>query len=251
MRVFTRAYGLLLLLALIALFLAVPRPLTPVPLIVGAVLMALMLALGLGAAAPFGRGAPLLENHPVAAPPAAPPPLRRLGIALLIGVVMGGILLAALMLLASVEPQLKARLAARVDQPAWMPWALAVEASVLEEIVFRLFLLSGVIWLASRLFGEKRKKKKMTEEAGRNPPQAVVWTAVGVSALAFGLAHLPSWMAAASPTPFLIAGVLALNGIAGVVLGRIYWIWGIEAAILCHFAGDMMLQGLGPRLMGG
>jgi membrane protease YdiL (CAAX protease family) len=245
----TRAYGLLLLLALIALFLAVPRPVTLVPLVVGAVILALILALGLRAAAPFGRGAPLLETRPSVATPVAPSPLCRLGVALLIGVVMGGILLGALMLLASVEPQLKARLAARVDQPAWMPWALAVEASILEEIIFRLFLLSGVVWLAAWLFGGKKKKKQ--QEAGKNAPATVVWVAVGISALVFGLAHLPSWVAAATPTPLLIAAVLALNGIGGVVLGRIYWYWGIEAAILCHFAGDMMLQGLGPRLMGG
>jgi len=241
---FTRSYFLLLLLALIALYLAIPRPLTPGVLIIGAVgvvIMAVLLALGLRAAAPFGRGAPILEKAGSGSS-LTPSPPRRLGIALLAGIVMGGILLGVLILLASREPLLKARLAARVDEPAWMPWALATEASILEEIIFRLFLMSGVVWLASKIFHKRGK--------GQASP-ALVWTAIGISALAFGLVHLPSWIAAVHPTLFLVAAVLALNGAAGVVLGRLYWSWGIEAAIVCHFAGDMMLQGLGPRLMGG
>ncbi|HEU5181815.1 MAG TPA: CPBP family intramembrane glutamic endopeptidase [Candidatus Polarisedimenticolia bacterium] len=236
---FTRSYILLLLLALIALFLAVPRPITPGPLIIGAVIMAVLLALGLRAAAPFGRGAPILEN--ASSKELVPAPGRRLGIALLIGVVMGGFLLGLLIFLASKEPLLRTRLAERANQPAWMPWALAVEASILEEIIFRLFLMSGVIWLAPRILRAKRRDQASP---------ALVWTAIGISALAFGLVHLPSWTAAVHPTLFLVASVLALNGAAGVVLGWIYWNWGIEAAILCHFAGDMMLQGIGPRLMG-
>ena len=236
---FTRSYILLLLLALIALFLAVPRPITPGPLIIGAVIMAVLLTLGLAAAAPFGRGAPILEN--ASSKEFVPAPGRRLGIALLIGVVMGGFLLGLLIFLASKEPLLRTRLAERANQPAWMPWALAVEASILEEIIFRLFLMSGVIWLATRILRAKRRDQASP---------ALVWTAIGISALAFGLVHLPSWMAAVHPTLFLVASVLALNGSAGVVLGWIYWNWGIEAAILCHFAGDMMLQGIGPRLMG-
>ena len=230
---FTRGYTLLFLLSLVALFLAVPRPLSPGPLIIGAVIMAVILALGLRAAAPFGRGAPILDKAASGKP-------RRLGVALLLGVVMGGVLLGVLIFLASKEPLLKARLAGRADQPAWMPWALAVEASILEEIIFRLFLMSAVIWLVARIM--KRR--------GQASP-ALVWTAIGTSALAFGLIHLPSWIAVVQPTLFLVASVLALNAVAGVLLGWIYWNWGIEAAILCHFAGDMMLQGLGPRLMGG
>ena len=235
---FTRSYTILFLLSLIALFLAVPRPVSPGPLIIGAVIMAVILALGLRAAAPFGRGAPILENAS-SGKSLAPSPPRRLGVALLLGIVMGGILLGVLIFLASKEPLLKTRLAERADQPAWMPWALAVEASILEEIIFRLFLMSVVIWLVAQIM-------KRRGQASR----ALVWTAIAISALAFGLVHLPSWIAAVHPTLFLIVSVLALNGSAGVLLGWIYWNWGIEAAILCHFAGDMMLQGLGPRLMG-
>jgi len=62
--------------------------------------------------------------------------------------------------------------------------------------------------------------------------------------------HLPSWFVVVSPTPFLVTIVLVLNGIGGILLGKVYWHWGIEAAILCHFAGDIMVQGIGPILIG-
>jgi hypothetical protein len=34
-----------------------------------------------------------------------------------------------------------------------------------------------------------------------------------------------------------------------MVLGYLYWRWGIESALLAHFAADMVVQGIGPRLV--
>ena len=45
------------------------------------------------------------------------------------------------------------------------------------------------------------------------------------------------------------AAVLLLNGVAGGFLGLVYWRWGIEAAIAAHFAADLVVQGVGPRLL--
>src|SRR5512143_1633632 len=51
------------------------------------------------------------------------------------------------------------------------------------------------------------------------------------------------------PVPFIIAtalaSVVALNSVAGVLFGYLYWHWGIETAISAHFAGDMVVQTLG------
>src|SRR5207245_7000584 len=130
------------------------------------------------------------------------------------------------------EPGLSARFAARARDPAWRPLALAFESAVLEEVVFRLFLLSLIVWLLGR--GWRR--------TGTAPRAAVVWTAVTISALLFGLAHVPAWLSATAATPLLVATVLLLNGIAGAVLGQVYWRWGIEAAIACHGAADLVVQ---------
>jgi len=77
----------------------------------------------------------------------------------------------------------------------------------------------------------------------------VVWSAILVSSLAFGLAHLPSWISVAQATPLLVSSVLVLNSMAGIALGRVYWRWGLEAAVVCHFAADLAVQGIGPRLL--
>jgi membrane protease YdiL (CAAX protease family) len=235
----SRSFAFLFGLSLLALFIAAPQPPNPIDLAIGAVLSAGLIALGLRAAAPFGRGAPLLErlgqrdfnwgSHG-----------RHLVWALLAGTLLGAVLLLLLLLLISIEPRLSARFAARANQPFWMPVALAVEASILEELIFRLFLMSGLVWLLTRFH--------RTDQV--QPSAVIFWVALGVSALGFGLVHLPSWLAVVDPTAVLVTVVLVLNGLGGLLLGQVYWRWGIEAAILCHFAGDMMIQSIGPRLVG-
>ena len=97
-----------------------------------------------------------------------------------------------------------------------------------------LFAGSVLGWLAARLLRNRR----------------ATWVvALVVSALLFGAAHLPAWLAAAHVTFGLVAGVLVLNGVGGLLLGWIFWRWGLPYAILCHFVGDVVVQALGPRLL--
>ncbi len=69
------------------------------------------------------------------------------------------------------------------------------------------------------------------------------------SALLFALVHLPAWLAVAHPTTTLIGAVLLLNGAGGLLFGWLFWRWGLPYAIICHFVGDVVVQGLGPRLL--
>jgi membrane protease YdiL (CAAX protease family) len=162
---------------------------------------------------------------------------RRIGLASLAasaGAALGVVLLAALAGFAQYEPALRARFASRLGDPAWRPWALAFESSILEEVAFRLFVMSVIAWLAGRLLRAHR----------------AAWVvALVVSALLFGAVHLPAWLAAAHATIGLVGGVLLLNGVGGLLLGWIFWRWGLPYAILCHFVGDVVVQGLGPRLL--
>jgi hypothetical protein len=59
---------------------------------------------------------------------------------------------------------------------------------------------------------------------------------------------LPSWFRGPAYA-VLVAAVMLLNGIAGLALGTVYWNWGIGAAMVFHFAADMVVQGIGPRLV--
>jgi hypothetical protein len=228
----------LAVLSAAAVYLALPRPVSPVSFGVAMVVMLVAVLLGSAAAAPFGKGAPVADAIGSGRAPGAAE-WRRLALAPLVGAGAGGALLVALVWAAAREPALAARLAPRTGQAAWMPWALAFESAVIEEIVLRLGLMSVVAWLVARLAG-----------AGNDGDRPVVlWTAVAVSTLAFGLVHLPAWLEVAEPTAFLIATVLLFNGGAGVVLCLVYWRWGLLAAILCHTAADLVVQTLGPALL--
>jgi len=152
------------------------------------------------------------------------------------GAALGAFLLGMLVFLARFEPAVRARFVARLDEPGWRPWVLGVESSILEEVTFRLFLLSAVAWLAGRF---------LRSPEGSRPFLAGLL----VSTLAFGLAHLPAWAAATSVHGPLVAVVLALNGLAGLLFGWVFWRWGLVYAILCHFAGDVVIQALGPRIL--
>jgi hypothetical protein len=166
-------------------------------------------------------------------------PLERLklgGFAGAAGVALGLVLLGLLAILARFEPAVRARFVGRLDEPAWRPWVLGLESSILEEVVFRLFLLSGVAWLVGRLLGRSQS----------NRPFMV---GLVLSTAAFGLAHLPAWAAATSVHWPMIVVVLALNGLGGVLFGWIFWRWGLGYAIVCHFTADVVVQALGPRVL--
>jgi membrane protease YdiL (CAAX protease family) len=224
-------------LTLLAVWMSLPRPVQLGWLALGAALNLLLVVLGLAAAAPFGKGAPLLSAWTQGR--FSLRDARLLAAAFLGGAVLGAVLLGIIFLLLPMEPRLAARFAARAANPAWWPFAVAFEASVTEEVVFRLFLLSAMVWVLSRGWRKERSEASSMS----------VWMAVVVSTLAFAFVHLPGWEAVISATPLLIASVLALNGIAGLVLGQVYWRFGIEAAIACHCAGDLIVQGIGPRVL--
>jgi hypothetical protein len=156
-------------------------------------------------------------------------------LSLLAGAALGAVLLGFLALWAAAEPALRARFAGRLGEPAWRPWALAVESSVLEEVVFRLFALSVIAGLAKRFF--------------RQDGRVSFGLALAGSAILFGLAHLPAWLSAAPASVPLIAAVLTLNGLGGLLFGWLYWRWGLPYAICCHFAGDVVIQALGPHVL--
>jgi len=209
----------------VALVLAVPQPPNPLHIAIGALGGALLIVVGFMAAF---RCRPIHARTPAQR-------AKRAALSLVAGAILGGLLLALLVALAHNEPALRSRFAGRVSEPLWRPWALGFESSILEEVTFRLFAMSVVAWVVSRV--TKR-------------PAVIAGMAIVVSALLFGAAHVPAWIAAGHTPPLLIAGVLLLNGIGGVLLAVIFWRWGLAYAIVCHFAGDVVVQSLGPKLLG-
>ncbi len=101
-----------------------------------------------------------------------------------------------------------------------------------EELLLRWGFMTFLVWASSRLFLR-----------GEGTPKAVfVIAAIVVSALVFGIGHLPiaSMLAGGLSVPVVIY-VITANSIFGVVAGFLYWKKGLEAAIIAHIFAHVVL----------
>jgi len=113
----------------------------------------------------------------------------------------------------------------------------AFSAGVTEETLLRLFGLSLLAWLGGLLF----------QESDGRPTLAVLWIANLFFALAFGAAHLPVAEAMGWPiNTLIVTRTLVVNGISGLVLGWLFWTFGLETVMLAHFFGDVVIYTLLP-----
>ncbi|MFH0784952.1 MAG: CPBP family glutamic-type intramembrane protease [Pseudomonadota bacterium] len=103
---------------------------------------------------------------------------------------------------------------------------------IVEEIVFRWFLLSLLVWLLSFLPGF----------TSSTAPNDTFWIANTIAALLFGFAHLPGSAATAPLTKIAFFLVIALNILVGLIYGYFFWISGIEAAMFAHMSTHVTLQ---------
>jgi hypothetical protein len=99
-----------------------------------------------------------------------------------------------------------------------------------EEVLLRWGLVTLLVWAGWRLTGRPE-----------TPSPAVAWTAVVVAAVAFGVGHLPAVAATTPLGPALVARTVALNAVAGVVYGWLYWRRSLEAAMVAHAATHLPL----------
>jgi membrane protease YdiL (CAAX protease family) len=107
-----------------------------------------------------------------------------------------------------------------------------------EELLLRLFLVSLIAWTFAR--GWRRRPVL----AG----PAVMGAAILIAAVLFGLGHLPAAAMVGELTPQTVTRVLALNTLAGVVFGGLYWRRGLDAAMVAHAAAHLPLQLLATAL---
>ncbi|MDP9350008.1 MAG: CPBP family intramembrane metalloprotease [Chloroflexota bacterium] len=100
---------------------------------------------------------------------------------------------------------------------------------ITEELMVRWGLLSLFAWAAWRLFQRGRA----------TPSAAVLWSAVLLSAVLFGLGHLPAVSALVPLTPMIVLRTIALNALGGFVFGWLFWKRSLEAAMLAHASGHI------------
>ena len=205
-----RAFVLLFGLGAIATLLSFPFPPPLVTLLLAELALALVVLAGVAARPRVG-----LDVAPTA---------RGLLLAFPIGLVLGGLTLAMLPLTG-----LQSRIVAEAAIPVWKRLVIAFDSAILEELVFRLFTMTVVAWALSHVM----------------PRNAAIWSGAIVAAAAFGAAHLNRWIAAG---PMTVTSVMIVNGIIAIALAMIYRRWGIEAAIVAHFGGDVAVHVAGPYL---
>ena len=105
---------------------------------------------------------------------------------------------------------------------------------VTEELLVRFGLMSVVALVGWAVTGRR--------DGG--PGAGVMWVAIGVSAVLFGVGHLPALAQAVGLTPSLVVRTILLNAVAGGVFGWLYWRRSLEAAMIAHAAFHLPLVAL-------
>jgi membrane protease YdiL (CAAX protease family) len=202
------------------------RPLPPRPVVVTASLVQSLLLVAAAAAAGtalaprIGLSAPFFEALVSGQPlwPAAAPQLLP---ALVLGV--GGALAIVAAYYLFFRPRLDDQTVRSMEElrMALGPWARLLYGGIVEEVLFRWGVMTLLAWLFSLPFG--------------GPTPAVIWAAILVSGVLFGLGHLPSYrLAGCQVTPLLLALMIVLNLWATLICGWLFWHYGLLAAMIAH-----------------
>ena len=122
----------------------------------------------------------------------------------------------------------------------WSMLLLSFSAGIVEEIVFRLGLLTFLAWGVNWLWKPR---------GGQLKPSAF-WVVNILSALFFALAHFVNYSALDISLTFgLIWKTIVGNSLAALVFGWLYWKRGLGSAMLAHFLLDVWIYVLVPPLL--
>jgi hypothetical protein len=111
----------------------------------------------------------------------------------------------------------------------WKPSLLLLGVTyggVTEEIMMRWGIMNIILWGLGSITGA----------LPGTPWTAVVWVAVIGSALIFAAGHLPAAKAAGYSGRRFVQRTLALNFLAGLLFGILFWRWNLETAMVAHAA---------------
>jgi len=255
-RLFWKEFWILLVASVLSIIAVIPYTLTlesgllekvqlPMPLwellilqlAENTLLFALLIIAGLYMAKQVGLGLPLLEAA-LKGETIGKEALRDLAIGVAVGAVAAVLVAGADVIFVRNGVKIEAPNAV---PPVWQGLLAALYGGVAEEVLTRLFLVSLLAWMFREI---KRFLKHDRSQVG----PAEMWLAILISAILFGVAHLPVTSALASLTPALVLRAVLLNGFFGIVMGWLYWEKGLESAMLGHFTGDLILHVLIPLL---
>src|SRR5262249_33950339 len=108
--------------------------------------------------------------------------------------------------------------------------------AIAEEVLTRFGFLTAGAFVIALVFNA----------VGWPAGQASLVLGTVAAAAAFGLGHLPSTALLTPLTARLVLRSLLLNGLAGLVFGTLYCIYGLEAAIIAHGSANLVIQFVSP-----
>src|SRR5215213_5117113 len=81
------------------------------------------------------------------------------------------------------------------------------------------------------------------------PSVTGIWLSILVSAVLFGLGHLPVASSYVSINSMTITEAIVNNGVIGIICGWLYWKKGLESAMIAHFSSDVVLHLIVPLIL--
>jgi len=159
-----------------------------------------------------------------------------LGISVGLGVLAGILIILVSFLFTSASSVLQG---AELSVPLWKSFLASFYGGIGEEILFRLFVMTVIVWIFYKI--------KKTPEG--KPTTVGIWLAIIITAILFGVGHLPITGSITAITPLVIARAIVLNGIGAIIFGWLYWKKGLESAMISHFSADIVLHVLFPLIL--
>ncbi len=155
-----------------------------------------------------------------------------------------GLLLAVLTALIdrAFQPWLSAAWVQAASDAGGDPWISllvgVLYGGIFEEILMRWGLMSLFAWAGWRMFARNADR----------PGRLLMWIAIVLAALLFGIGHLPAAAAMAPLDAPLVLRTVMLNALGGLLFGWLFWRRHLEAAMLGHastHAGFALMRALG------
>lgn len=115
--------------------------------------------------------------------------------------------------------------------PAWTGFLASFYGAINEEVLLRLFFFSFLYFVFKKIFCFAAKDRPI-----------VLWLTNAITALLFGLGHLPAAFQLIPPSSFEICRILLLNGLPGLIFGWLYWSKGLWSAMMAHFTTDLLIH---------
>ena len=119
---------------------------------------------------------------------------------------------------------------------AWRGIGLSFYAGILEELWYRLFLMSFLAWVAISI----TRTRSMTGRA------IGLWAANLVAAIVFGWSHVSGVELFGPASDLVLLRTYLILLVPGLVFGYLYQTRGLETAIACHFFVDIVVHVIRP-----